>query len=208
MPAELIGFLGVAVLVIVTPGPDTALTIRSTLLGGRTGGIATAFGVVGGQAVWAFATSLGVVALLLASEPAFAAVRLVGAAYLVYLGVQTLRAAWRGGSWEISAGREAPSLPPRVAARQGFVSNLGNPKMAAFFPSLLPQFVPSGEPAFLPLLLLGLLFCTMTLFWLTAYAVIVSRAQGFLRRIGVKRTVEAVTGTVLVALGLRLAAER
>ena len=208
MPAELIGFLGVAVLVIVTPGPDTALTIRSTLLGGRTGGFATAFGVVGGQAVWAFATSLGVVALLLASEPAFAAVRLVGAAYLVYLGVQTLRAAWSGGSWEISAGREAPSLPPRVAARQGLVSNLGNPKMAAFFPSLLPQFVPSGEPAFLPLLLLGLLFCTMTLFWLTAYAVIVSRAQGFLRRTGVKRAVEAVTGTVLVALGLRLAAER
>jgi len=68
VPAELIGFLGVAVLVIVTPGPDTALTIRNTLLGGRAGGIATAFGVVGGQAVWALATSLGVVALLLASE--------------------------------------------------------------------------------------------------------------------------------------------
>jgi threonine/homoserine/homoserine lactone efflux protein len=208
VPAELIGFLGVAVLVIVTPGPDTALTIRNTLLGGRAGGIATAFGVVGGQAVWALATSLGVVALLLASEPAFATVRLAGAAYLVYLGAQTLAATWRGGSWEVAAGNEKPALAPRVAARQGLVSNLGNPKMAAFFPSLLPQFVPPGEPSFAPLLLLGLLFCTMTLVWLTAYALVGSRAQGFLRRIGVKRALEAVTGTVLVALGLRLATER
>lgn len=208
MPAELIGFLGVAVLVIVTPGPDTALTVRNTLLGGRSGGIATAFGVVAGQAVWALATSLGVVALLLASEPAFAAVRLAGAAYLVFLGAQTLLAAWRGGSWEPAGVHGTPALGPRVAARQGLVSNLGNPKMAAFFTSLLPQFVPAGEPAFLPVLLLGLLFCTMTLVWLTAYAVVVSRAQGFLRRTGVKRALEAATGTVLVALGLRLAAER
>jgi threonine/homoserine/homoserine lactone efflux protein len=209
VPAELIGFLGVAVLVIVTPGPDTALTIRNTLLGGRAGGIATALGVVSGQAVWALATSLGVVALLLASEPAFAAVRLAGAAYLVFLGVQTLVAAWRGGSWQAEApGGPSRGLPPRVAVRQGFVSNLGNPKMAAFFPSLLPQFVPAGEPSFAPLLILGLLFCTMTFVWLTVYALVVSRAQSFLRRTGVRRALEAVTGTVLVALGLRLATER
>jgi threonine/homoserine/homoserine lactone efflux protein len=208
MPAELIGFLGVAVLVIVTPGPDTALTIRSTLLGGRPAGIATALGVVGGQAVRALATSLGIVALLLASEPAFAAVRLAGAAYLAYLGAQTLVAAWRGGSWEVVGDSAATALPPRVAARQGLVSNLGNPKMAAFFPSLLPQFVPAGGPAFAPLLLLGLLFCAMTLVWLTTYALVVSRAQGFLRRTPVRRALEAATGTVLVALGLRLAADR
>jgi threonine/homoserine/homoserine lactone efflux protein len=208
MPAELIGFLGVAVLVIVTPGPDTALTIRNTLLGGRAGGVATAFGVVGGQAVWALATSFGVVALLLASEPAFQAVRLAGAAYLVYLGVQTLLSARRGGAWDVACDGGRAGLPPRIAARQGLVSNLGNPKMAAFFTSLLPQFVPSGGAAFAALLLLGLLFCTMTLVWLTAYAVVVSRAQGLLRRTGVKRAVEAVTGTVLVALGLRIAAER
>ena len=208
MPAELIGFLGVAVLVIVTPGPDTALTIRNTLLGGRPAGIATALGVVGGQAVWALATSLGIVALLLASEPAFAAVRLAGAAYLVYLGAQTLVAAWRGSSWKVAHDSAATALAPGVAARQGLVSNLGNPKMAAFFPSLLPQFVPAGEPAFAPLLLLGLLFCAMTLVWLTAYAVVVSRAQGFLRRTAIRRALEAATGTVLVALGLRLAADR
>ena len=92
---ELLAFLGVAALVIVTPGPDTAITIRSTLLGGRSAGVMTAFGVVTGQACWSLAASAGVTALLVASEPAFLAVKLAGAAYLVYLGAHALRAAFR-----------------------------------------------------------------------------------------------------------------
>lgn len=205
---ELLAFLGVAVLVIVTPGPDTALTIRNTLLGGRPAGIATALGVVSGQAVWALATSVGLVALLLASEPAFAAVRLAGAAYLIYLGVQALVAAFRPGGNAGVAAEPRRHLPTGTAVRQGLISNLGNPKMAAFFPSLLPQFVPAGEPTFLPLLLLGLLFCSLTFVWLSAYAVAVARAGDLLRRSRVRRTMEALTGAVLVALGLRLAAEQ
>lgn len=205
---ELVAFLGVAVLVIVTPGPDTALTIRNTLLGGRPAGIATALGVVSGQAVWALATSVGLVALLLASEPAFAAVRLAGAAYLIYLGVQALVAAFRPGGNGGVAAEPRRHLPTGTAVRQGLISNLGNPKMAAFFPSLLPQFVPAGEPTFLPLLLLGLLFCSLTFVWLSAYAVAVARAGDLLRRSRVRRTMEALTGAVLVALGLRLAAEQ
>jgi threonine/homoserine/homoserine lactone efflux protein len=206
--SELVAFLGVAVLVIVTPGPDTALTIRNTLLGGRPAGVATAIGVVSGQAVWALATSVGLVALLLASEPAFAAVRIAGAAYLVYLGVQALVAAFRpGGNSAVVVGPPR-RLPGRVAARQGLISNLGNPKMAAFFPSLLPQFVPAGEPTFLPLLLLGLVFCSLTFVWLSAYAVVVARAGDLLRRPRIRRAMEAVTGAVLVALGLRLASEQ
>ena len=93
--SELLAFLGVAVLVIVTPGPDTAVTIRSTLLGGRTAGVMTAFGVVTGQACWSLAASAGITALLVASEPAFLAVKLAGAAYLVYLGLHALLSAVR-----------------------------------------------------------------------------------------------------------------
>jgi threonine/homoserine/homoserine lactone efflux protein len=208
---ELAPFLGVAVLVIVTPGPDTALTIRNTLLGGRTAGLATAAGVVMGQAVWALATSAGIAALLLASEPAFTAVRLAGAAYLVFLGAQTFLAATRPGH-EVAATARQPREPrrpqPLLAVRQGLVSNLGNPKMAAFFPSLLPQFEPDGENSFAPLLLLGFLFCALTLVWLSAYAVAVARAGHLLRKPRVRKAVEGVTGAVLVALGLRLAAEQ
>jgi threonine/homoserine/homoserine lactone efflux protein len=206
--SQLVAFLGVAVLVIVTPGPDTALTIRNTLLGGRPAGIATALGVVSGQAVWALATSVGLVALLLASEPAFAAVRIAGAAYLIYLGVQALVAAFRPAGNDRVVAEPRRDLPTRTAVRQGLISNLGNPKMAAFFPSLLPQFVPAGDPTFLPLLLLGLVFCSLTFVWLSAYAVVVARAGDLLRRSRVRRAMEAVTGAVLVALGLRLAAEQ
>ena len=193
-------FLGVSAIVIVTPGQDTALTIRNTLLGGRRSGIRTAAGVAGGQAVWALATSAGVAAVLRASEPAFVAVKLAGAVYLVFLGLQTLMPALRSGT-------SKPKTSPRGSPlRQGLVSNLGNPKMAIFFTSLLPQFVTS--PSFGSLLALGLVFCSLTLIWLTAYAFAVAKAGDFLRRSRVRRALDALTGAVLVALGLRLAAER
>jgi threonine/homoserine/homoserine lactone efflux protein len=195
-----LAFLGVSAVVIVTPGQDTALTIRNTLLGGRRNGVRTAFGVSAGQAVWALATSAGVAAVLQASEPAFVAVKLAGAAYLVFLGLQTLVPALRSRESE-------PKASPRGRPlRQGFVSNLGNPKMAIFFTSLLPQF--ATRPSFVVLLSLGLVFCLMTLAWLTAYAFAVAKAGDFLRRSRVRRALDALTGALLVALGLRLAAER
>jgi threonine/homoserine/homoserine lactone efflux protein len=208
---ELVAFLAVAALVIVTPGPDTAITIRSTLLGGRRAGVMTAFGVVTGQACWSVAASAGVTALLVASEPAFVAVKLAGAAYLVYLGVQALRSAIRRGpaAGPLAARRgSAPRLAPRIAYRQGLLSDLGNPKMAAFFTSLLPQFATgAGGASFATMLALGLVFCAMTWLWLALYATAVARMQAALRRPRIRRAMEAVTGTVLVALGLRLAAE-
>ena len=199
---ELVAFLGVSAILIVTPGPDTAVTIRNSLMGGRRAGIFTAFGVSSGQATWTLACAVGISALLAASEPAFLAVRILGAGYLIWLGVQALAAAARGRRKEVVAPRAKP-LEPRRAFRQGLLSNLGNPKMAAFFPSLLPQFGHS----FSALIALGFVFSLMTLVWLTAYAVAVARAGDFLSRSWVKRAIEAVTGAVLVALGLRLATE-
>ena len=200
-------FLGVVVLVIVTPGPDTALTIRNTLLGGRAAGLATAAGVAAGQAVWALAAAVGIAALVQASQPAFTALRLLGAAYLVFLGLQSLAAAVRGhrrAALDVAA--RGAGLRPAVALRQGLLSNLANPKMAAFFTSLLPQFVVG--PSFAPLFALGLVLCGLTLVWLAAYAVAVARAGDLLRRPLVRRAIDAVTGAVLVALGLRVAADR
>lgn len=161
-------FLVISLLVIVTPGQDTALTIRNTLLGGRRGGVFTALGVSAGQACWTVAAVIGVAALLRASEPAFIAVKLAGAAYLVFLGGQALWSAVRGGAHEgAPPSADARTLAPRSALRQGVLSNLGNPKMAVFFTILLPQF----GSTFVVLLLLGLLFCSLTLSWLTCYAV-------------------------------------
>jgi len=195
-------FLGVSALVIATPGQDTALTIRNTLLGSRATGVATALGVGAGQAAWTLATALGVGALLATSEPAFAALRVAGAAYLFWLGLRTLWTAARGAGSTRQGGRAARR--PAVALRQGLLSNLGNPKMLAFFTSLLPQFSSTGAG----LLAHGLLFCMLTTIWLSGYAVVVSRARALLDRGRVRRALDAVTGTVLVAFGVRLAAER
>jgi threonine/homoserine/homoserine lactone efflux protein len=196
--AQLFAFLSVSALLIVTPGQDTALTIRNTLLGGRRSGIRTAFGVSSGQAIWALAAAAGLAAVLQASEPAFLALRLAGAAYLVYLGVHAL--------WSALRGTAPHAAPARRGApyRQGLLSNLGNPKMAVFFTSLLPQFGTS----FAGLLALGLVFCALTLTWLSAYALVIARAGNFLRHPSVRRVLDAVTGAVLVTFGLRLAAER
>ena len=201
--SELAAFLGIAAVVIVTPGQDTALTIKNTLAGGRRAGVLTAAGVSCGQACWTLAASAGIAALLVASEPVFRAVRLAGAAYLVFLGLQALRDVLRTGKRR-NAREGGSSLAPRVAFRQGLLSNLGNPKMAVFFTSLLPQF---GD-TFPALVALGVVFCVTTLVWLSAYAAAVARAGDVLRQPGVRRVVDAVTGAVLVAFGVRLATDR
>jgi threonine/homoserine/homoserine lactone efflux protein len=204
-------FLGIAVLLIVTPGPDTALTVRNALLGGRRAGVFTALGVVAGQATWALATSAGVAALLRASEPAFVALKVTGSVYLAYLGTRALLAAvgrGRGHGLLRRAASGRGGVAPPVAFRQGLLSNLANPKMAVFFTSLLPQFVPRGGGSFIGLLLLGITFCALTLAWLSAYAVAAAKAGHVLLRPRVRRILDAVTGAVLVALGLRLATER
>jgi threonine/homoserine/homoserine lactone efflux protein len=200
-------FVGVAALVIVTPGPDTALTVRNALLGGRGTGVATAAGVVTGLAVWTAAASAGIAALLVASEPAFVAVKLAGAAYLVFLGLQTLVHALRGRPPE--DGGDGPArLRSGAAFRQGLLNDLGNPKIAVFFTTLLPQFAPAHGPAFLTLLAFGLLFCAMTFAWLCVYSVAVAHAGRALRRPRVRRALDAVMGAALVAVGVRVAVER
>jgi threonine/homoserine/homoserine lactone efflux protein len=204
MTAHLGAFLAVSVLVIVVPGPDTALTIRNSLLRGRRAGVHTAAGVASGQAVWAFATAVGIASLLRASQPAFAALRIAGAAYLIYLGVRAIVETWR---------RDGPPNDTCAVRRltspygQGILSNLANPKMIVFFLSLLPQY--AGPHASLGALLgLGLVFCTLTLSWLAAYAAVVARLGDVLRAGRVRTAIDRISGVVLVALGVRLATER
>jgi threonine/homoserine/homoserine lactone efflux protein len=200
--AELAAFLAVSAIMIVTPGPDTALTIRNTLMGGRRAGVFSAIGVSSGQALWTLATATGIAALLAASEPAFLAVKIAGSAYLIWLGLHALVAALRGRPREAASVQRRHLATPK-AFRQGLLNNLGNPKMAAFFPSLLLQFAHS----FSALVALGLVFSALTLVWLSAYAFAVARAGDFLGRSRIRRAIEAATGAILVALGFRVATE-
>ncbi len=206
MDAGLIGFVGVALVVIVTPGQDTALVIRNTLSGGRRAGFFTGLGIAAGQQGWTFVAAVGLTALLVSSAPVFLAIRLFGAAYLVWLGVQSLWAAYRGQIHEAHLAGHGPRSASR-SFRQGAISNLSNPKMAILFTSLMPPFLPAGMPPFAGFLLLGMIFSALTVVWLSGYAIVVERAGDRLRRGPLRRALDAVTGVILVALGIRVATE-
>jgi threonine/homoserine/homoserine lactone efflux protein len=200
---DLLPFLGLSALLIVMPGPDTAVVAKNALLGGRSGGVHAAFGVTLGLTVWTIAAAAGIAALLRSSAIAFEVLKLAGAVYLVWLGVQMLRS--RG----LPPPQAAASTRTRSKAlREGLLTDLGNPKVAIFFTSFLPQFIHGSGSAFAPLLTLGGIFAGLTLFWLVAYGVVVGLASALLRRPSVRRALDRVTGLVLVAFGVTLAIER
>jgi threonine/homoserine/homoserine lactone efflux protein len=206
MMTLLLAFLGVSAVIICTPGPDTALTVRNALVGGRRAGIATAAGVSAGQLTWTLATAAGLAAVLQTSQVLFGWLKLVGAAYLIFLGLRALVTAWRLPA-DPTGSLPRTVLLPTVALRQGLLSNLANPKMVPFFLSLLPQFVPPGVPPFWGFLALGTTFCLMTFGWLCLYAVVLDRARTVVQRRSVRRGLEGASGVILVALGVRLATE-
>jgi threonine/homoserine/homoserine lactone efflux protein len=208
MLAHLPEFVAVSLVVILLPGPDTAVVTRNAFRDGRRGALATSVGVVAGLFIWTLTASLGIAALLRASAPAFLALKLVGACYLAYLGARTLWDVWHRRSAHATRPEEARRTPLHVSLRQGLLSDLGNPKIAVFFTSFLPQFVPAHHQALLPLETLGLIFCALTLAWLTLYSIVVARTGDLLRHGRVRRALDTVTGTVLVGLGARLAFER
>src|SRR5262249_28014981 len=162
-----------------------------------------------GQIVWSVATSLGLIAVLLASRPVFRALKLAGAVYLVYLGVQSLRAALRD-RWPPDAELECGAgacLAGATAFRQGVINNLASPKWAVFFASVLPQFAPVGSGTLSALLLLGLVFSLLTFSWLALYAAVLARAGRLVRGSRLGRAIDATAGVVLIGLGLEVAAE-
>jgi RhtB (resistance to homoserine/threonine) family protein len=203
--AQLLAFVGVAVVLTLSPGPDMALVLRNTLRGGRPAGLRTVGGIAVGLLGWATASALGVAAVLSASATVFTVLKLAGAAYLVYLGVQALRAVRRGEEPLAEVPLAEVPRPTGSPFRQGLVTNLLNPKLAVLFTTLLPQFISPNDPAVAKSVLLAAIFVSIGLTWLVTYTHIVSlvaRSRPF------RRVTEAVSGVVLVALGMRLAFER
>jgi len=204
MDSRYLAFAGVAALLTVTPGADMALVTRSALAGGRRAALATTLGISLGVLAWAAASALGVAAVLATSPTAFAVLQLGGAAYLVVLGLQTL---WRTRQAAPDRGEDGDRAERRTTAfRQGLLTNVLNPKIAVFYGTLLPQFLSPGDPALAISLVLAGIHVAFGLAWLTTYAWLVTRAGDVLRRPRARRALDRLTGTVLVALGLRIAA--
>jgi threonine/homoserine/homoserine lactone efflux protein len=210
MPEHPLVFVGVVALLTITPGADMAMVARSVFTGGRRDAFATTLGISAGCFVWACASALGVAAVLAASQTAYDALRLVGAAYLVWLGVQSLLAARSGGvgSGAAAAASRGSASRPGHPFRQGLLTNLFNPKIAIFYSTFLPQFIGPGDPALLLSMLLACVHIALGIAWLSLYAWLLDRAVEAFKGSRVRRALDALTGTVLVGLGLRLAAER
>jgi threonine/homoserine/homoserine lactone efflux protein len=210
---QLLLFLSGSILVTIVPGADMALITRQVFVGGTALAQRTIFGNLTGLVVHATALAVGLSALLVASAEAYTVVKLAGAAYLVYLGVQALRSARRASEGDGAAGATGVQLPSRVpsmrtAYLQGLISTVLNPKPALLFLTFLPQFVDESRAVLPQIAFLAAVHIVVGLIWLTIYAHLVHRAHRTLTRADVRRWLEGATGVVLIALGLRVAFER
>ncbi|MFF7413419.1 LysE family translocator [Streptomyces lydicus] len=217
MLTSLIGFTAVAALLTVSPGPDFAVVLRTALSSGRRAALCSALGIAAGCFVWGLAGAVGLTAMLSASEAAYHALRVAGALYLMWLGVQALRSARRirpagAGSAVSAPGRAAHEstvepdssagpVTPLRAFRTGLLTNVLNPKVGVVYISLLPQFIPHGAPVVASTLLLVAVHAALGVLWLGGIAVAVHRARAVFQRPRVRQRLDQATGGVLLALG-------
>ena len=207
----LLAYLGVVALLTITPGPDTALVLRNAMRHGWSAGVRTGAGSATGLLLWGLAACAGVAMVLAASARVFTAVKMAGAVYLGYLGARMLWRAWRSrarcGSAAVPVPR--PAVPAGALFRQGLVTNLLNPKAAAFFTALLPQFVTAHGAAATPLVIgLAVIAAAANLTGQCFFSVAAHRTARLIGHRLFEPVVDAVVGAVLIALGARLALSR
>jgi threonine/homoserine/homoserine lactone efflux protein len=206
MDTELLAFVGISVLLSVTPGPDMAVVTKNALAHGRRGVVLTTTGIALALSIWITATAVGLSALLRSSGEALFVLKLVGAAYLAYLGLRTLIESRRRPA-DLLAGTPPPA-PGHAIFRQGFFSALSNPKLGVFFVTFLPQFVAPGQALLPRLFLLGVIFAVIGWSWMNVYGLFVTRMRDVITAPRVRQWMERVTGVVLLGFGARLAVER
>lgn len=205
--ARFAAWIAVAVVLIITPGPDTALIIRNALRGGTRAASLSALGVGAGSAVWAVASVLGVAVLLQSSDLAFTVFKYAGATYLIYLGLRSLIGSFRHAAGETAEPINSRGLGERAAFGQGLLNNLLNPKAGAIFVTAMPQFIEPHDSA---IRIIAMVVCyeLLVIAWLCMYGYAVSRAGSSSIGVRAGKALERVTGAVMIGLGARLALER
>ena len=183
-----------------------AVVTKNALAHGRRGVLLTTTGIALALSIWTAATAIGLSAVLRTSGEALFVLKLVGAAYLAYLGVRTLIESRRRPTDLLASA--SPPAPAHAIFRQGFLSAISNPKLGVFFVTFLPQFVAPGQPVLLRLLLLGTIFALIGWTWMNVYGLFVTRVRDFITAPRVRQWMDRVTGVVLLGFGARLAVDR
>jgi len=201
-----LGFAGMMAFLAMLPGPDTMVVLKNALTGGARGGGWACAGITLANFLQGTAAALGLGAVLTRSQPVFETVKWLGAAYLVFLGIQALRGAWRGDYEALDDVRKARASRGR-RFREGFLSNITNPKVIVLYLSVLPQFLTPGVTDQGDALLLAYTVAALGVMWQVLLLLFVHRVRGWLRRRRVRRTLDSVTGTALIGFGAALAIE-
>ena len=199
-------FGGMMAFLAMMPGPDTMVVLKNALTGGARGGGWACAGIAVANFLQGTAAALGLGAVLTRSQPVFETVKWLGAAYLVFLGVQALRGVWRGDYEVLDDVRKARATPGR-RFREGFLSNITNPKVIVLYLSVLPQFLTPGVTDQGDALLLAYTVAALGLVWQVLLLFFVHRVRGWLQRRRVRRTMYGATGVALVGFGAALALE-
>ncbi|MEH7222225.1 LysE family translocator [Bacillus sp. JJ1566] len=201
-------FVFMCILLIILPGPDTAIATKNTLTVGKAGGLKTAFGTCCALLIHTSAAVFGLSAIIVKSAVLFSIFKYVGAIYLIYLGVKTL---WSLRKKEVAASVEMNTVSKfenTTCFKQGFLTNLLNPKVAVFFLTFLPQFVDSGSNTFLPFLLMGFTYTVLTAIWFFLYVYLINQISTFMKKPKAQNMIEGITGTILIGFGIKLALEK
>lgn len=201
-------FVLMCIFLIILPGPDTAIATKNTVTVGRIGGLKTALGTCCALLIHTSAAVLGLSALIVKSAYLFSVFKYVGAIYLIYLGVKSL---WSLKKKEIAASVELKTKSQFANSscfKQGFLTNILNPKVAVFFLTFLPQFVDSGSNTFLPFLIMGITYTVLTAIWFLLYVYLINQISAFMKKPKTQNIVEGITGTILIGFGVKLALEK
>lgn len=202
-------FLIAISLLSMSPGVDTLLVIRNTARGGVRDGVVTSLAICCGLFVHATLSAMGISLILLKSAWAFEVLKFCGAAYLIWLGVSSLRAVRRGQALPVSAVEgDGQAVPVWLPLREGFLSNVLNPKTIVFYMAFLPQFIAPGDPALAKSLFFAAVHFVVANIWQIAIVLMVGSAGRWLASLAFTRWLNGVTGGVLIALGIRLALEQ
>lgn len=207
MPLELWTFLIAITLLTMTPGADTMIVIRNTLRGGARDGLVSSLGICLGLFVHATLSAVGISAILLYSATAFMLLKTIGALYLLWLGLSSLRSFWNAKRMHQKA-VEKRVFSFWISLQEGFLSNVLNPKAIIFYMAFLPQFISHEHSALAQSLFLALIHFIIGTIWLGLLIYTIVSANSFITKRSVRQSLDAISGTVMIALGIRLFLER
>ena len=209
---QILAFTGVAAILTITPGPDTMLVMRNVLTRGQRAGLLTMLGISSGLFIHATLSGLGLSWILVRSVTAFEIVKMLGACYLIVLGYQSLRQAYRAHQDPSSNQIEGAVAPAhrswRRAFMEGMLNNVLNPKVAVFYLAFLPQFINPQDSVLFKSVLLAAIHFMLGITWLSIVVLLLGKIRATLERPRIKQALETLTGLALIGFGVRLAAER